>query len=164
MLKPMRLNLEPLTVTLTLAGIAASVACGGSENDSISGVESSKQLGQLTAAEGKQFCEYVLDSLDYRTAGRVACYSFGRQFGGTVAQCNDTADACLDELPVPNLDDCIEDTANCPVTVQEAEACYEASARAYADAAPYANCTSQTAPFAPPSACDKMVELCTRSE
>ncbi len=152
-----------LASSVALVGIVTGVACGGSEaGESVDSLDRAKQLGQLTEEEQIEMCEYVLETMDTDVVLKVSCYSFGRSNGADEAQCNELADWCLAEgdASAPDINDCIDDLADCPVTVGEAKTCYDAYMRAYADAAPDASCAAEADTFVSPSECDNMFSLC----
>lgn len=139
------------------------VACGGSEADeSIGSLDVAKQLGQLSEEEQIEMCEYVLATMDTDVALKVSCYRFGRANGANEAQCNELADWCVADgrAGEPDMKDCTDDLADCPVTVGEARRCYDAYRRAYAAAAPGSSCAAQADAFVSPSECDNMTALC----
>ena len=120
-----------------------AVACGGSDDDGGSGsgsntlgsgVDGSKKVADLSAAEAQQFCdaygaksEAVFDSDSVKRGG---CTLFGFLGAQDVASCESNVTECLksaDQTPVEATTTCETDPAKragCDATVAELDACF----------------------------------------
>ena len=102
------------SILFALAVTTLAFACGGGSGDSVSGVSGSKTLASLSDAEITQFCEYQID-----LAGPERTIECDEQTTVTVG--GDTVAEC-----VTNFQESQDSAPNCPTTVAQAEACFEA--------------------------------------
>lgn len=123
------------TRNIILAAIAAaSFACGGGTSFS-SGVDSSKQVKDLSDSDAQTLCKNAEETAKEFTENNKDGFCklagvFAGAFGGGAAACESAVTQCKDAEPTTSTNTCEPIVTDCEATIGEIEDCYNDSLEA----------------------------------